>query len=132
MKEKKCKGIGKAKDFEGCNTLQMFRKYGLGTVCGCFYKWFNNQPSKPIKKMSSKRQLENTQYLALRKIFLEENNVCFIEGCNKIATDIHHKYSGKDRNKYFLNIDTWLSVCRYCHNWIHDNSKEARKKGLLN
>lgn len=33
LKEKKCKGIGKAKGFKGCGKMTMWRKYGLCTSC---------------------------------------------------------------------------------------------------
>lgn len=41
QKEKKCKGIGKAKDFKGCGKMTLFRKYGLCTDEGnsCYAKF---------------------------------------------------------------------------------------------
>ncbi len=84
---------------------------------------------KPIKKMSEKREDESKEYKELRLQFLKENPICIITGNQ--ATEIHHKYSGKDRGKYFLDTTTWLAVSRYAHEWIHENSKEARELGYL-
>ena len=84
---------------------------------------------KPINKVSKRRQEESKQYNVLKKLFLEGKK-CAVDGCGK-ATEVHHTFSGKDRQKYFLDISTWLPVARKCHIWIHENSKEARLKGLL-
>ena len=48
---------------------------------------------------------------------------------NESATDIHHmagRYGGN-----YLNRDTWLPLCRNCHQWIGNHPKEAEKLGLL-
>lgn len=42
IKYKKCKGIGKAKGFEGCGQLAEWRKYGL--CKRCFAHWLYNTP----------------------------------------------------------------------------------------
>lgn len=77
---------------------------------------------KPIKKISDKQKKINTAYTALRKVFMQTNSICQAKlyGCFGNATDVHHKFSGKDRSKYFLHTDTWVSVCRNCHHLIHD------------
>ena len=38
-KPKPCKGIGKAKGFEGCGKPSQHRKHGLGIFCGCLSEW---------------------------------------------------------------------------------------------
>lgn len=50
LKQKKCKGTGKAKGY-GCNNLveqvkygKPNRKYGLGLSCGCYNDWLLNTP----------------------------------------------------------------------------------------
>lgn len=87
--------------------------------------------SKPIPKVSDKRKALNEQYSMLRKEFLSksENRICKIT--KKPTTEVHHKWSGKDRSKYYLDTTTWLAVSREGHIWIHENSKEAREKGYL-
>jgi hypothetical protein len=91
------------------------------------------QPSpvrKPIKRISDKRKAKNALYKVAREIFLQKNRVCQV--CNnRKSTEIHHTYSGKDRDKYFLDESTWLAVDRICHNYIHDNPQWARKNNYL-
>jgi len=43
-KQKPCKAIGQAKNFEGCGELAFKRTYGLGHSCGCYSKWLLNTP----------------------------------------------------------------------------------------
>jgi hypothetical protein len=84
-----------------------------------------------MRKLSKKRAKQNREYLKLRKVFLarEENEFCPITG--EMATEIHHTYSGKDRNTHFLEVETWIAVSRDGHNWIHDNPKKSRELGYL-
>ncbi len=88
----------------------------------------------PIPKQSAKRKVDNVQYLKLRLEFLNKNQKCQMNcsgECTEFATDVHHLYSGKDRNKYFLVVETWMASCRQCHDWVHYFSKEAREIRLL-
>ncbi len=77
---------------------------------------------KPIPKVSDKRKKENAIYAGLRNEYLKANPNCKanLSGCQKTATDIHHTYFGKDRKANFLNVKTWLGVCRCCHSQIHN------------
>lgn len=101
----------------------------------CSQKSYSTKEIKrvPIPKVSVKRKKENVDYLKLRLQFLNEHQKCEVKklGCSIYATEIHHQFSGKDRQKYYLNTNTWLAICRNCHNWIHSFSKEARELGLL-
>ena len=77
--------------------------------------------------MSKKRAKEVKEYMKLRQDFLEEFPFC--EVCNKKqSTDVHHK---DKRGKNFLEKDTWLSVCRACHQIIHANPSWARENDYL-
>ncbi len=90
--------------------------------------------AKPIPPRSQKRSKEERLYQAKRIIFLQEHPLCeaHLPGiCTKHATDVHHSYSGKDRQQHFLNESTWFATCRACHDWIHNHSKEARELGYL-
>lgn len=91
------------------------------------------KPKKPytIPKVSEKRKIDNLKYYAQRIVFLgkPENKICPITGWP--ATEVHHKWCGKDRAKYYLDESTWMAVSRDGHNWIHDNSKESRELGYL-
>lgn len=88
---------------------------------------------KPIPKESKKRKVENKEYKTLRKVYLENHKECEVRfpGCGKKSVDVHHSYSGKDRNKHFLDILSWIPVCRKCHAEIHNDSAKARKLNLL-
>lgn len=83
---------------------------------------------KKIPPMSAKRVKESKEYNTLRKVFLN-GKICPITG--QKATEVHHTFSGKDRAKHYLDVSTWLAVSRDGHEWIHENPKEARKKGYL-
>jgi predicted HNH restriction endonuclease len=54
-------------------------------------------------------------------------NDCAIE-----ATDVHHLFSGRNKDKYYLDMSTWKAVCRNCHRAIHNylSAEEAIKLGL--
>lgn len=89
-----------------------------------------------LRQASPKRRKALSLYSSLRTAFLIANPVCqalFVNGvrqllCKVEAVDVHHK-AGRGPN---LNrVDTWMAVCRYCHNAIHANPKAAREAGLL-
>jgi hypothetical protein len=88
---------------------------------------------KPIPARSKKRAEDNKEYLIRRDIYLASNKFCEAKTpvCTKHSVEIHHTFSGKDRDKYFLVIETWKAVCIECHQWIHKFSKKARELGLL-
>ncbi len=96
-------------------------------------QWKKSEPKekKPIPRRSKKKIIEDLQYSVLRKEFLEkpENKICKINGMP--TTEIHHKYCGKNRAKYYLDTSTWLAVNRDSHNFIHDNPKKSRELGYL-
>lgn len=126
----------KEKACSECNTpFKLFKSTDKFCSWECKKKHIKpNLKLKPLYKIpqkSKKRQIEDVQYMALRKVFLEkpENRTCPITG--QPTTEVHHKYSGKDRGKYYLDVSTWMAISRDGHNWIHDNPKEAREKGYL-
>ena len=133
----------KKKKCDGCGELSyIWKSSGTGgrKLCKqCSYdtgvaKLSNIKQQKPIPPRSQKRSKEERLYSAKRIIFLQEHEVCMIHLpgiCTNRTTDIHHTYSGKDRSKFFLDTSTWLASCRACHDWVHNNSKEARELGLL-
>lgn len=91
-----------------------------------------------INPVSNKRAKELALYRRLRTEFLGLNRMCeagivlSAEGvdskCTKQATEIHHK---KKRGKNLNNVDSWLPVCRHCHDWIENNKSQARALNLL-
>jgi len=83
-------------------------------------------------RISKKRQKDNSEYTKLRKEFFlnPQNEFCKAQlpGCGINATDVHHIENGSNRNSTYLDTDTWVPVCRNCHNRIHDNlSKDDRE-----
>jgi hypothetical protein len=87
----------------------------------------------PLKRVSKTRQKALNTYSKLRQSFLQELPLCEVCPTVKMdqrnqSTDVHHK---KGRGKHYLDVDSWLSVCRQCHDRIHVNPSWAREKGYL-
>lgn len=84
---------------------------------------------EPISQISDKRKRKNQLYSVAKSLFIKDNPNCQIslKGCTIEATDIHHLYSGRNREKYFLDTTTWKSACRNCHDYVHNkmSSEEA-------
>lgn len=82
----------------------------------------------PMRRMSAKRAKELREYGSRRKLFLVTRPVC--QKCHgNASTDIHHT-KGREHKK--LNEEAyWVGLCRPCHDWIHANPYEARKRGWL-
>lgn len=80
-----------------------------------------------IPKVSEKRKIENLKYSVLRIEFLgkKENQICFIDGCNKQATTIEHRAGRWGKN--FLDTTTWAGCCLE-HNLELENNPELSKK----
>lgn len=86
------------------------------------------KPRKPIPKQSYRRKVEQRIYLKLRVEFLEQKPRCEI--CGKRAScDVHHK-KGRYAGNY-LAVDTWMALCRLCHQTLHHNPKAAREMGFI-
>ena len=83
-----------------------------------------------IKPRTDKGAKEDRLYSQLCRKFKEENPYCKakLPGCTIYTTEVHHKAL---RGKNYLNIETWLPVCRCCHNVIHLKSKESYELGFL-
>lgn len=98
------------------------RKYCYKDECKVIHK-----PKKSIKKVSDKRQVENKMYMEVRAEYMKDNPVCEI--CGSRQVELHHK---KGRiGKLLFDIRYFMTVCREDHRYIHENPKEARKKGWL-
>ena len=89
---------------------------------------------KRIPPRSLKRSKQEAEYSQKRKIYLDKHPMCeahIPNVCTGKATEVHHKYSGKDRDSFFIDDTTWMAICRQCHTWIHNNSKKARDMDYL-
>lgn len=89
------------------------------------------KPKKAILPTSQKRLEELAKYRPLRDKYLQDNPICEarFECCTGQATDCHHV---NKRGEFFLEVSTWMALCRSCHNHIHFvNPKQARELGFL-
>lgn len=93
-----------------------------------------NKKQKPIPRRSSKRIKQDALYKVLREQFLKDHPTCMIKipgVCTGKSCEVHHSYSGKDREKYYLDTTTWFAVDRNCHNFVHEHPEESREMGYL-
>lgn len=80
-----------------------------------------------LSPVSDKRKKEMTIYSALRKELLDANPICQI--CDKAkSTDCHHKAK---RGKNYTNAETFMALCRGCHDRVEQNLSWARENGYL-
>ena len=88
---------------------------------------------KEIPRVSKKKAKQDIEYLKLRLEFLNKNNLCQVRfpGCTNFATDVHHVKGGEERSTTYLDVSTYMAVCRTCHSRIHLKSEEARELGYL-
>lgn len=93
----------------------------------CAYKI---QKPKKIKPISVKKQKADVVYSEKRKEFLSNHSFCMakLNGCTGFSTEVHHMI-GRDGDNY-LDESTWFPICRSCHNWITEHSKEAIELGF--
>ena len=71
-----------------------------------------------------RRRYQRRLYAYKVREFLSSHPDC--ERCKREAHDVHHRCG---RGKNLMREETWSAVCRECHEWIHQNPKEARRKG---
>ena len=96
----------------------------------CKYCWYKKKPPKHINNKSKKRIEQDKIYMKLREIYLRKHPICEVDNISP-STEIHHTYSGKDRETHFLDVGSWMAVCRKSHDWIHTFPIDARKLNYL-
>ena len=79
-----------------------------------------------LNPVSKKHKVELAEYSKRRKTYLLRYPHCEI--CGVMATDIHHK---ERRGKNLNNEETWIPLCRACHQFVEANGIWAREKGYL-
>ena len=131
----------KLKVCDGCGLERpIWKSSGTGGLKLCKNCWSchksgdtEQKPTNTSPRVSAKRAKKDAEYSKLRQRYLTDNQLCVIKvaGCTNGATDIHHKFSGSNRDTYYLVQSTWLAVCRACHSWIHENPEKARILGYL-
>lgn len=141
--KKKCKGCNK--EFTPFNTLQKYCGYE------CHNK--NEEPKpkkryqlprqrKPINKVSKKQAIVNAKYSADRIKYLskKENQICFIDGCNRKADTIEHRAGrglgffdewAKENNICKTLDQRYWAPCCLKHNLELENNPELSKKYQL-
>lgn len=125
----------KRKLCNNCNTEQFIWKNDKGNRY-CKSCWFKRKEpdakplkvKKPLNQKSKRMQVIDQAYTKIRKKYMLDNPICkaSLPGCTINATDVHHM---KGRGEYHLSIDTWIAVCRKCHNWIEEHPKESIELG---
>lgn len=132
----------KKKLCDGCLRMSVIWKNDKGKrYCQhCWSAHKNIIQSKPTAKQkrlpsrSHKRIKEEAEYSKKRVPFLEQHSRCqaSLTGiCTHYSTDVHHTKGGSERGISFLDQESWLAVCRACHQWIHEHPRQAREMGLL-
>ena len=114
---------------KGCQSLKpIWKAHKKDKYCKeC---WYSIEKPKSISPVSAKRQVEMDEYSKKRLAFLAlyQNCQAKITGCTGKSCDVHHK-AGRIGDNY-LNISTWLAVCRPCHSWIEENPDAAKELGF--
>ena len=88
-----------------------------------------------LKRQSAKRKHEAFLYRSLAKFYLLRHPYCEMPSesgaptCMRRAVQIHHMHGRT--GTLLCDVSFWLAVCRECHDYIHQNGKEARKRGVL-
>jgi hypothetical protein len=81
-----------------------------------------------LRYASPKRQSEYKEYAKVKKAYLALHPMC--EKCKKAKSqDIHHKAGRVGR--YLCDYSLFAALCRACHDFIHQNGREARKQGWI-
>ena len=119
----------KLKMCKGCQSLKYIWKSDKKDKY-CKECWYKIEKPKSIAPVSEKRQVAMDEYSKKRLAFLAVHMNCQAKlvGCTRVATDIHHK-AGRTGDNY-LNMNTWLAVCRSCHSWIEINPDAAKELGF--
>lgn len=118
-------------------TTEKYCSYKCATDCIVKHKGNNPKPwdlkRTPIKKdpnyripkRSKKKQKQDRIYTARRIVFLKENPVCFIDGCNKPANTVEHT-AGRIGDNY-LDESTWQPCCLEHNLELEDNPELSKK-----
>lgn len=126
-KTKVCKNKGCENEFTPFNSLQ---KYCSWKCASENKKPVKKKVVKPVPKMSQKRKKEVAIYQKKRIEFLNrsENQICFIEGCNKNSTTIEHRAGRIGKN--YLDESTWAGCCLQCNLELERNPEMSKKYQL--
>lgn len=86
----------------------------------------------PIRKAAKFPANNKIRYGALRKEFLEQNDIdivaLFVWGIFRPATIIHH---AAGRKAHYANADTFIATTQGGDDWIHEHVDLARELGFI-
>jgi predicted nucleic acid-binding Zn ribbon protein len=128
IKDKSCCVCGES--FKPQNSLQQVCSHYCAKA-----KAIERDKKKPKKKvkliapMSKKLASRLVVYRIRRDAYMKTNTVCECVGCASPSNDLHHKAGRIGDN--LINEENFMSVCRRCHNWIHEHPKESRELNYL-
>lgn len=110
-----------------CKSCQIFPAVINGYCKDCLPQ--KSKKTNKIKPVSTKKAKLDTEYSKLRDKFLEDNPVCQgnFEGCTIRSTDVHHSMG---RLKYYLDVETYVALCRNCHTHVETHPEEAKQMNL--
>ena len=148
VKEKPCKGTGKAKGY-GCGKLTAYRRYGLGKMC-CYADWLYSSPeglkmiemaklkvSKPrIELEKAKQEKKESNSLShwldyTRQIVhgyvnkRDKGKPCI--SCGQQWNDTFqagHRYNQKQFNAIRFDLDNIHGQCQHCNTYLEGNYNE--------
>lgn len=83
----------------------------------------------PLRPVSKKRAAQNRTYSALRRDFLAAWPRCqFPNGCDRPATDVHHKRGRV--GDLLLDVTHWAALCRPHHRHVTEQPAESFASGI--
>ncbi len=92
-----------------------------------------NKPRRRIRTHSKARAKREREYEKVKAVWLPQHPTC--AACRlrhltpRATDDVHHS---RGRTGPLLTMsEFFIPVCRSCHDWIKDNSTEARRLGLI-
>ena len=92
----------------------------------------------PISKTSTRSKMLRI-YQDRKKIFLGQSDCCEICKVSNIPLDLHHVHgrygSSPDQEgnleHNLINPNTFMALCRSCHDTVHRQPSVSRKRGWL-
>lgn len=94
----------------------------------------NKQKPLQVKREDRQKVYQSTNWKKLRQAKLLANplcEMCLKEGIVKPAIDIHHidsfmNYTGTKRLQFAYNYNNLMSLCKECHQKIHNSNPFAQ------
>ena len=88
----------------------------------------STKPRKRLRQVAKSNAGRVAEYGRLRLEYLAMRRACEVPECRNCPTEIHHKAR---RGKFLLRQDTWMAVCRQCHERIEANPAWSMENGFL-